>query len=85
MSINKTPAHLRWACRRGMLELDILLGKFLESGYLNLTENEKSLFEALLACSDQDLFDWLTGKKISNYPKINFMVDKIRQHAKQSH
>jgi antitoxin CptB len=53
---------LRWACRRGMRELDIWLGTFLETRYDALTDTEKTAFVRLLGCQDQELFDWLMGK-----------------------
>lgn len=83
--MNKTiPPQLRWACRRGMLELDILLGAFLEKAYISLPEGEQALFEALLKQEDQDLFEWLTGKKTPP-TEISSMIEKIRENAKRSH
>jgi len=82
---NEIPSRLRWACRRGMLELDVLLGNFLEEAYLKLTPKEQKKFLKLLDCNDQDLFDWLTGKKIANDKDILEMVKKVRQHAQSRH
>lgn len=63
MDINR----LRWACRRGMLELDLVLLPFLENVFLTLSEEKQVLFEKLLESEDQDLFNWflknLTPKK----------------------
>lgn len=53
---------LRWACRRGMRELDIWLGTFLETRYDALSDADKKAFVRLLSCQDQELFDWLMGK-----------------------
>jgi len=85
MTENTIPPRLRWACRRGMLELDVLLGNFLEEAYLNLSTNEQILFEELLTNSDQDLFVWLTGRTQPNAANIAEMVVKIREHAKNRH
>jgi antitoxin CptB len=79
------PPRLRWACRRGMLELDILLGNFLEQAYLVLPLDEQAIFLKVLQCEDQDLFEWLTVKKIPQDPEIKSMIEKIRLHAKQPH
>ena len=46
--------RLIWACRRGMLELDILLSRFVEEHYDLLSEDEKLRFDVLLECEDQD-------------------------------
>ena len=78
-------SRLRWSCRRGMLELDVLLGHFLEEAYSDLTSEHQVLFVKLLECNDQDLFDWLTAKKPAAEKDIAFMVEKIRHHAKNRH
>jgi antitoxin CptB len=77
--------RLRWACRRGMLELDVLLGNFLEEAYLGLTAEDQQLFIRLLECNDQELFDWLTGKKLSDDADLAKMVEKVRYHAQHRH
>tara|TARA_R110001606_G_scaffold51179_2_gene127666 strand:- start:53 stop:358 length:306 start_codon:yes stop_codon:yes gene_type:complete len=50
--------RLKMQCRRGMLELDILLEPFLADVYLTLEEEDKQRFVNLLTCEDQDLFPW---------------------------
>lgn len=52
-------SRLRWKCRRGMLELDLLLQGFLDDGYDELDEAGRAEFEALLALPDQELFELL--------------------------
>lgn len=79
---NKIPSRLRWACRRGMLELDVLLGNFLEEAYSSAPENDQNQFVKLLNCNDQELFMWLTGKEIPAQPDLMDIVGKIRHHAK---
>ena len=51
--------RLHWQCRRGMLELDELFGRFLDTGYRTLAPNDKSLFIELLREPDPDLYQWL--------------------------
>lgn len=80
--MSEIPPRLRWSCRRGMLELDILLGNFLEHAYLQLSPLEQALFVKFLECEDQDLFEWLTCKAIPKDPDILLMVEKIREHAR---
>ncbi|MEH6543771.1 MAG: succinate dehydrogenase assembly factor 2 [Porticoccaceae bacterium] len=50
--------RLRWASRRGMLELDLILQPFVEEDYLSLSSEDKQRFQQLLECEDQDLFTW---------------------------
>jgi antitoxin CptB len=75
-------AALRWKCRRGMLELDLLLAPFLENEFSSLTESEQQLFIRLLEESDQDLFNWLIQREIPSKPDIAEFINKILNYAK---
>lgn len=85
MTKMEIPPQLRWACRRGMLELDVLLGNFLEEVFLSLSEQDKASFVKLLSENDQDLFMWLTGHQAPESAEFAEMVEKIRHHAKNRH
>jgi antitoxin CptB len=61
MNEDFTVKKLAWKCRRGMLELDIILLKFLKEQYSNLSKQEQQLFEQLLDEQDPVLADWLLG------------------------
>jgi antitoxin CptB len=54
--------RIRWQCRRGLLELDIILGKFLDCHLENLSPSNLAAFRRLLDYPDNDLLDFLTGK-----------------------
>lgn len=51
--------RLRWQCRRGLKELDVLLEPFMEEHYLGLDREEQVLFARLLEEEDVDLLAWL--------------------------
>lgn len=53
---------LRWRCRRGTLELDVMLTRFLERRYPDLPASEQEAFRQLLDSEDDQLWDWLTGR-----------------------
>jgi antitoxin CptB len=53
----------RWRCRRGLLELDILLERFMDEHYGALGENELWQFEMLLNLPDNDLWDMIMQKQ----------------------
>ena len=55
--------RIAWACRRGMLELDIILLSYLEGQFEGLSMSDQQLFVSLLTSSAQDLFDWFLQKK----------------------
>ncbi len=54
--------RVRWRCRRGLLELDIVLGRFIEQRYAGLDEAQQLAFDALLDMPDTTLWDMITGK-----------------------
>ncbi len=55
--------RLKWACRRGMLELDVLFLPFVEEAYEDLNDSDKQTFERLLTGEDPDLCAWVMGHK----------------------
>ncbi|WP_053980841.1 succinate dehydrogenase assembly factor 2 [Marinagarivorans algicola] len=69
--------RLKWASRRGMLELDLILMPFLENIYLTLSEQEQSWYVDLLACEDQDMFGWLMQHKEPPTPELKGIVDIV--------
>jgi antitoxin CptB len=54
--------RVRWRCRRGLLELDIVLGRFTEQHYLDLDETQQAAFDVLLDMPDTELWDMITAK-----------------------
>lgn len=48
-------ARLKWQCRRGTKELDLLLENYLETRYLQADEQEKAEFVELLKMEDNEL------------------------------
>lgn len=51
--------RMRWRCRRGMLELDIVLQRFVDNHYDQLNEHQLELFEVLLSLPDHDLWNMI--------------------------
>ncbi|MHB1950313.1 MAG: FAD assembly factor SdhE [Acidiferrobacteraceae bacterium] len=53
-------ARLRWHCRRGLLELDLVLARFVDG----LSPDDPALadLERLLAHPDRELLQWLQGE-----------------------
>ncbi len=48
-------SQLYWQCRRGSLELDLLLKNYLENDYLHATKQKQQQFAELLKLEDEDL------------------------------
>jgi antitoxin CptB len=58
----KNLERVRWRSRRGLLELDIVLGRFIEQEYAQLDEAGRRAFEALLDMPDNALWDMIAGR-----------------------
>jgi antitoxin CptB len=54
--------RVRWRCRRGLLELDIVLGRFIQN-YAGLSTQQKLVFDTLLDMPDTQLWDMISGKE----------------------
>ncbi|MGL5006878.1 MAG: FAD assembly factor SdhE [Plesiomonas sp.] len=73
MDINDK-ARVRWACRRGMLELDVIIMPFFEHEYDTLTDVQKVDFIRLLESDDPDLFRWFMNSTKPTDPVLDAMV-----------
>lgn len=58
--------RISWRCRRGMLELDIVLGRFVQQHYANLNEAQQAAFDLLLGMPDQTLWDTINNPRCSS-------------------
>ena len=67
-----------WQCRRGMLELDLLLNNFVDKKVETLTTQQKVSFELLLSYPDQTLLDLLLGNSVSSDPLISTIIQQIQ-------
>lgn len=74
-------ARLAWQCRRGMLELDLLLQAFLDDQYDALTLDERRAFECLLNYPDQLLLEYAMGRLLPADPALAHVVIRLRAPA----
>lgn len=72
-------ARLRWQCRRGMLELDLMLQPFVEKNYPVLSETSQAAFRKLLTYPDQELLEFLMGNKTPGNRDVADVTYQIRQ------
>jgi len=70
--------HLQWQCRRGMLELDCLLRRFLDERYDQVSQPLQQLFRELLRETDPRLFHWLMGEPRDAPDKYRPLIELIR-------
>jgi antitoxin CptB len=80
LKVNK--ARLKWACRRGMLELDVLFMSFVDEAYDSLASEQQFTFERLLTCQDPELFAWFMGHQVCEDSELNEMVNIILKRVK---
>lgn len=66
--------RLQWHCRRGLMELDVILGPFFEQHYFALGEADQALFARLVECEDMDLFNWFMGQATPADAELERMV-----------
>lgn len=73
-----THAKLIWNCRRGMLELDLMLARLVETKLSQFDDSQCVLFERLLACTDPDLYAYLMGQDMPEDEELKQFVSYIR-------
>ncbi|MFC0180544.1 FAD assembly factor SdhE [Thorsellia kenyensis] len=71
-------ARIKWACRRGMKELDLALMPFFDFEFVHLSEEEKDDFIRLLGHPDPDLFNWLMNKGQPSDARLVQMIRTIQ-------
>ena len=64
--------RLKWKCRRGLLELDLVLERF-----LNKYPGEEKISE-LLDLADNDLLDIVMGRSNEYQPHLKDVVERLR-------
>ena len=73
-----TDDRLKWRCRRGLLELDLILQGFLERRLGRLDATEKVIFGELLEYPDPQLLDWALGRSEPADPRYRDVVRQLR-------
>jgi antitoxin CptB len=75
-------AKIRWHCRRGMLELDLILNQFLQKSLDNLAEKQLDALEKLLTVTDPELYSWLMEETNPEEQELKKIVKLIQmQHS----
>jgi len=70
--------RLRWSCRRGLLENELVLERFLRA-YAGLLEGERlAAFKTLLEYSDDELWGLVSGRRECGDPALGEVVQLMR-------
>jgi succinate dehydrogenase flavin-adding protein (antitoxin of CptAB toxin-antitoxin module) len=70
--------RLRWRCRRGLLENDLVLERFLERHGRDLEGERLSAFKALLDYADDELWGIVSGRSECREPALFEVVGLLR-------
>ncbi len=71
-------ARIRWRCRRGLLENDLILTRFLEARGGAFSEADLVALDRLLDLSDNELWDVLAGRAEPPGPETQSLVRELR-------
>ena len=70
-------SRLRWRCRRGMRELDMLLVRFMDDEYGQASAMQRRAFERLLSLQDPEILDLLTQRVVAQDPHLQDVVKRL--------
>lgn len=81
--------RLSWRCRRGLLELDIVLQRFHEHHLSSLNTEELAAFDSLLDYPDNELLEVITARSViqntaaSSAAAMQQVLDKLRHTSNE--
>lgn len=70
--------RLRWRCRRGMLENDLVLARFLDARADGISAEEIAALDRLLELSDNELWDLLSGRQEAAEAAVASLLEALR-------
>ena len=70
--------RLRWRCRRGMLENDLILARFIDANGATMSDDDIDKLDAVLEMSDGALWDVLARRSEVADPSLAAFVERLR-------
>ncbi len=71
-------SRLRWLCRRGMKELDVVMSRYLETYYADASAEQQRHFKTLLEMQDPELYNLLLGRNEAPDPALEPLIEFLR-------
>lgn len=71
------------AWHRGFREMDILMGGFADNYLEDMTEDELAEFESMLNLPDQDVYEWITGRRPPPIEYEGSVYTKLRRYCRK--
>jgi antitoxin CptB len=72
---------LRWRCRRGMKELDLLLTRYVDESYRGASPEEQQAFRQLLDANDPLLYAYFLGREPPPDAVLSSLLERITAGA----
>ena len=69
----------KWASRRGLLELDLLVAPFVTEAFFELNAVLRQDYRELLFQDDQDLMEWIMGRSAITEDRFVPVIEEIRR------
>ena len=66
-----------WRSRRGLLELDLQLERFVSDVLPTLSESELAVYEQVLMLPDWDFLEYVNGKSVCPDAQLAVMIERI--------
>jgi antitoxin CptB len=70
--------RIRWRSRRGMLENDLVLTRFLDARGRAMSEDEVAMLDRLLDLSDNELWDLISGRQEPDDRSVAPLLAQLR-------
>ncbi|MEJ2680726.1 MAG: succinate dehydrogenase assembly factor 2 [Gammaproteobacteria bacterium] len=79
--IEQMVRQMRWRCRRGILEVELILQPYFERHARTVVTERKVIMDELLSCADTDLMMWfIQGAQPENRALANFVQEILTEH-----
>lgn len=72
-------SKLKWRCRRGVKEFDVLFNHFLDNEYPDLTEEQQGFFHVLLDEQDPIIMDWLFDRSQPQNEGLKWIIGRLQR------
>jgi antitoxin CptB len=70
-------SQLKWHCRRGMRELDVLLMRYMERDYIGAAPEQQEAFALLLSLQDPEILALLSGRVATENDHLQHVVQRL--------
>lgn len=68
---------LRWRCRRGIRELDVLLRRYVDDQFCSASPADQNAFRHLLDGQDTEIYAYCTGQLAPPTAEISALIQRI--------